>query len=93
MSHAHPWASGAAPWMTRHVAGVAPVTPGFGQFSVTPFLDPAAPNYLESIRGVLAIPGDRLIAVQFACNGSSAVAVPANTTVRAFQPRLSPCHL
>ena len=26
MSHCHPWASGAAPWLTRHLIGLAPVS-------------------------------------------------------------------
>jgi hypothetical protein len=28
MSHAHPWASGAAPWLTQHVLGLKALTPG-----------------------------------------------------------------
>jgi hypothetical protein len=79
MSHCHPWASGAAPWLTQHVLGLRPETPGWSNFSVTPFLDPAAPNLLSSVRGVQTLAGGDKIHASFACNGSSLLTVPANT--------------
>ena len=79
MSHCHPWASGAAPWLTRHVVGLAPTAPGWSNFTATPFLAPAAPNLLSAIRGVQPLTGGRAIVAAFACNGSSALVVPAGT--------------
>ena len=36
MSRAHPWASGATPWLTRHVLGLRPTSPGWSTFDVVP---------------------------------------------------------
>jgi alpha-L-rhamnosidase len=79
MSHCHPWASGAAPWLTHRVLGLRPETPGWRNFSVMPFLDPAAPNFLSSVRGVQTLEAGGEIRVRFACNGSSAISVPVHT--------------
>ena len=79
MSHCHPWASGAAPWLTHTVLGLQPSAPGWANFTATPFLDPQAPNLLSSIRGVQMLRGARQIKAAFACNGSSSLAVPPLT--------------
>jgi alpha-L-rhamnosidase len=34
----HAWASGPAPWMTRHILGVTPAAPGFKKVNVRPHL-------------------------------------------------------
>ena len=34
----HGWASGPAPWLSRHVLGIMPIEPGFKKTTVTPFL-------------------------------------------------------
>jgi hypothetical protein len=70
---------GAAPWLTRRVLGIGPTAPGYGNFSVSPFLDPAAPNFLGSVRGVEPIARNRSIAAAFSCNGTSSITVPAGT--------------
>lgn len=80
MSHCHPWASGAAPWLTHNLLGIKTMTPNFKTFSLIPFLDSETPNFLSSVTGVQAIPGGRTIAASFSCNGSSWVDVPANTS-------------
>ena len=71
MSHAHPWASGAAPWLTHHVLGLQPLTPGWTNFSAMPFLDPSAPNLLTSVRGVQTLKDGQELVAAFACNGTS----------------------
>eukprot|EP01043_Picozoa_sp_COSAG02_P013333 COSAG02_NODE_531_length_20680_cov_851.251834_6_plen_1015_part_00 len=76
MSHCHPWASGAAPWLTHHVLGLQPQSSGWKNFSATPFLDPAAPNLLSSVRGVQTLKDDTEIRASFACNGTSSLEVP-----------------
>ena len=80
MSHCHPWASGAAPWLTHAVAGLQPIAAGWTNFSVTPFLDPLSPNFLSSIRATQPISGGRHIMAAFACNGSGTLTVPTKTT-------------
>ena len=77
MSHCHPWASGAAPWLTHHVLGLQPQSAGWKNFSATPFLDPAAPNLLTSVRGVQTLKDDTEIRASFDCNGTSSLDVPA----------------
>ena len=79
MSHCHPWASGAAPWLTQHVLGLRPQTPGWRTFNVVPYLDPSRPNLLSSIRGVQTLESEDEIRVSFACNGSSSLTVPTHT--------------
>ena len=34
----HGWASGPAPWMSRHILGIEPLEPGFSQVSINPHL-------------------------------------------------------
>ena len=85
-SHCHPWSSGAAPWLTHAVAGLQPISAGWSNFSVQPFLDPTVkgPFLLSAVRGVQTLPGDRAIVAEFACvvgGGTSGnLTVPANTT-------------
>lgn len=79
MSHCHPWASGAAPWLTSNVVGVNPIAAGWVNFTVAPFLDPVAPNLLTAVQGTQPLPGDRMIEVRAACNGSSALTIPPGT--------------
>ena len=80
MSHCHPWASGAAPWLTHNLLGIKTITPNFKTFALVPFLDPDTPNFLSSVTGVQAITGGRVISATFSCNGSNWVSVPANTS-------------
>ena len=47
MSHCHPWASGAAPWLTHHVLGLHPTGAGWETWEAKPFLDSEAPNLLS----------------------------------------------
>lgn len=82
MSHCHPWASGAAPWLTHHVLGLQPQSPGWKNFSATPFLDPASPNLLSSVRGVQPLKDDTEIRASFACNGTSTLEVPTGATAQ-----------
>jgi alpha-L-rhamnosidase len=79
MSHCHPWASGVAPWLTHHVVGLKPESPGWKNFSVMPFLDPVTPNLLSSIHGVQTLKDDTKICAFFACNGTSSLDVPPGT--------------
>ena len=37
----HPWSAGAAPWLSKHVAGIAPAAPGFTTVSVAPHITQA----------------------------------------------------
>ena len=75
----HPWASGAAPWLTQHVVGLTPDAPGWANFTARPFLAPTSPTLLASVRGVQPLTGGRAIVAAFACNGSSSLEVPAGT--------------
>jgi hypothetical protein len=80
MSHAHPWASGAAPWLTHHVVGIQTVQPAFSTFRVEPFLDGTAPNFLTHIAGAQPVASGGTIRVAFDCNGTSTLQVPNRTS-------------
>lgn len=79
MSRCHPWSSGAAPWLTQNVLGISPLTPGFKNFVVRPYLDQRAPNFLSSVRGAQPITENRFIDAGFSCNGHGWLHVPDGT--------------
>lgn len=39
MSRCHPWASGATPFLTKHILGIEAIKPGFKQFQISPWLN------------------------------------------------------
>ena len=50
-SFCHGWASGPAPWMSRHVLGVEPLEPGFRKVRIEPHL-----GHLDWVEGTFPTP-------------------------------------
>jgi hypothetical protein len=65
--------------------GIRTAHPGFITFTVNPFLDPEAPNYLTRIGGAQPTSSGEVIRVEFDCNGTSWVSVP-NGIIAALPP-------
>ncbi|KAL3920723.1 MAG: hypothetical protein SGILL_003117, partial [Bacillariaceae sp.] len=57
-SYCHPWASGVTPWLSHFLAGLNPLAPGYGNFSVTPYVSathPAVGSSIQTPHGKLSV--------------------------------------
>lgn len=85
-SMAHPWSSGATAWLTAHIAGVRPTSPGFATFVVAPHV---AGN-MSGVSATVPLPGGESIMLQTLrshadAEGSVCVAAPSSPRVGTLQ--------
>ena len=43
-SYCHPWASGVTPWLSETLAGIRPLSPGYGRYVATPYVSARYPS-------------------------------------------------
>jgi len=77
----HPYASGATPWITQHLVGLRPLTPGWGEFI-------AQPTLRTAYSGSTATPHGRVILAGEPTAGGwrHTLTVPAATKARVVLP-------
>ena len=76
----HPWSSGAAAWLSKHVLGIMPIQPGFKTFM-------AKPRLLQ-VSGSMPTPYGTVIVNIDAPQGKHTISVPSGTLCETFLPLL-----
>jgi len=78
VSLCHPWSSGAAAWLSEHVLGVTPASPGFSEATIRPFF-----GNLSWAQGSVPTPHGKILISWRRHGGSVTVTVQCPRGVRA----------
>ena len=93
-SMAHPWSSGATPYLSAAGLGIAPTLAGYARWDALPQLmgevsDASRLGLLRAVRGKVPTPHGAIAIAMDLDAGTCVVTVPANTVGRVGVPKLS----
>lgn len=74
----HPWSAGVTQWLSEHILGIRPLTPGFQHFSIVPHLA----GELTWVKGDMPTPHGPITAAFNILSGVCSVRVPVGTSAR-----------
>lgn len=81
-SFTHPWSSGVLKWLSEEILGIAPLRPGFSEFSVQPHLT----NGLTNVSGDVPTPHGKISFAIDTQKGEASLTVPPQTSARVAIP-------
>ncbi len=78
----HPWSAGCTTWLTRWVAGICPVTPGFGAADIVPHLG----RNLTWVKATVPTPHGSIVEKLNVQTGKGRYSIPAGVVARIGLP-------